>query len=491
MGANIEHWSYTKSDYDVFQKRLYEQLEQLKSIIDTPTFGQEPLQLGAELEMYITNDNGEVAFCNKKLIKQVNDQQFQPELNQYNIELNLSPVLQKGSPFKQLRNEIVEKTGALETVAEQNNVNIIPIGILPTLTKKHLNIEYMTNVPRYHNLANHLYEHRGKAFEVNINGKEPLSIAFDDICAEGANTSFQVHLMTQPEEFADVFNAAQLTSPLVAAISANSPIFLGHELWDETRIALFKQSLDLRLKEQTAWQQPTRVNFGFGWVRHSPWELFSEAVALYPAILPAHQDTQSTQKLPELKELSTHMGTLWPWHRPVYCNSGNGHIRIEFRAIPAGPTSIDMVANAAFAIGLAVGLSKNINQLISTIPFRFAEYNFYRAAQYGLNAKILWPINNHFHPEEVNIKQVIYHLLPTAAEGLASIGVDKEEVDQLINIIKHRLDTEITGANWLKNTLVSYQKSLPKTQACQSLVTRYLANCRTGMPVSQWEQPWL
>lgn len=491
MGANVEHWSYSQSDYNIFQQKLYQQLEQLKGIIDTPSFGDEPLQLGAELEMYITHDSGDVAFCNQKLIEQVNDSQFQPELNQYNIELNLSPVMQQGKPFTKLREEIVQKTSLLEKIALKNNVNIIPIGILPTLSKEHLNISFMTNIPRYHNLANHLYEHRGQAFEVNINGKDPLSIAFDDICAEGANTSFQVHLMTKAEQFADVFNAAQLTSPLVAAISANSPIFLGHQLWDETRIALFKQSLDLRLKEQTAWQEPTRVNFGFGWVRQGPWELFSEAVALYPAILPVHQEERTSKKLPELKALATHMGTLWPWHRPVYCNNGNGHIRIEFRAIPAGPTSIDMVANAAFAIGLALGLSKDINQLISTVPFRYAEYNFYRAAQHGLNANILWPINNAYVAEEVNIKTVIQKLLPIAVNGLTSIGVDKEESDHLISIIEHRLNTQITGANWLKNTLTVLKDKQPRAQACQTLVANYLANCRTGLPVSQWEQPWL
>ncbi len=491
MGTAVKQWSYSKEDHQIFRQKLYQQLDQLQDIIATPSFGQETLQLGAELEMYITNHDGDVEFCNQQLIEQVNDPQFQPELNQYNIELNLSPVPQKGTPFTELRNEIIEKTSHLEQIAENNNVNIIPIGILPTLAKQHLDIKYMTNVPRYHNLANHLYERRGKAFEININGKEPLSITFDDICAEGANTSFQVHLMTHPDKFADIFNAAQLTSSLVAAISANSPIFLGNELWDETRVALFKQSLDLRLKEETPWQQPTRVNFGFGWVRNGPWELFSEAVALYPTILPSVEEEKESTGLPELKELSTHMGTLWPWHRPVYCNSGNGHIRIEFRAIPAGPTSIDMVANAAFAIGLAVGASDDINKLISTIPFRFAEYNFYRAAQHGLDAKILWPINSEHHPEEVDIKQVISSLLPTAAKGLASLGVVKQEIESLLNIIEHRLSTQITGANWLKKTFVQLQSTESKQQACQTLVIKYLSNCRTGMPVSQWEQPWL
>ena len=491
MGTTVKQWAFTEKEHQTFKNKLYEQLDSLQGVLATPSFGNEPLQIGAELEMYLTDEKGNVSFCNQLLIDKLNDSQFQPELNQYNVELNLSPVKQVGKPFTALREEILKKTKHLETIAKQENVNVIPIGILPTLTKNHLNISNMTNIPRYHNLANHLYERRGEAFEININGKQPLSISFDDICAEGANTSFQVHLMTPYNDFCDVFNAAQLSASMVAAISANSPIFLGSELWDETRIALFKQSLDIRQKEQTQWQQPTRVNFGFGWVRKSPWELFAEAVALYPTILPVIDNEENKAGLPRLSELSTHMGTLWPWHRPVYCHHGNGHVRIEFRAIPAGPTSIDMVANAAFAIGLAMGLAKQIDHYVSIVPFRFAEYNFYRAAQHGLDAKVLWPLASEHHPEEVDIKKVIQKMIPIAHDGLISMGVDNDEATSYINVIQDRLNKQITGAIWLKKTLSALEKTQTKKQACQTLVMNYLTNCRTCMPVSQWEQPWL
>ncbi|WP_286261300.1 hypothetical protein [Thalassotalea atypica] len=491
MGTAVQHWSFSKENYQAFQEKLYLQLDQLKDVIESPSFGDEPLKMGAELEMYITDDKGLVSSNNLALLTSLNDNQFQPELNQYNIELNLSPVDTIGKPFSRLHQEIDSKTLKLKKVAKKHKVKIVPIGILPTLTQEHLNIAHMTNVPRYHNLANHLYEKRGKAFEININGKEPLSITFNDICAEGANTSFQVHLMTKPERFSSVFNAAQLTAPLVAAIAANSPVFLGNELWDETRIALFKQSLDIRLREQTSWQQPTRVNFGFGWVRNGPLELFAEAVSLYPIILPSIDDSPAEGNLPKLTELSTHMGTLWPWHRPVYSNHGKGHVRIEFRAIPAGPTNIDMVANAAFAIGLANGLADNIEQYLNVIPFRFAEYNFYRAAQHGIHAKILWPLENKHHPTEVAIKTVLNDLIPTARKGLLDLGIEYSDVDTYLNIIEQRLNNEITGAIWQKRTLESYRKTQTKDKAAQSLVIKYLANSQMGLPVSQWEQPWL
>lgn len=486
MGQNISHTKYTDGDYRQFQLKLFEQLEQLKEIIKRPNFGNEPLKVGAELEMYLVDNNGQVKLNNQTLLHALNDTQFQPELNQYNLELNLSAVKQQGQPFSALLNELRVKTNKLEKVAETHQTNIIPIGILPTLTKQHLNMRCMTNIPRYLCLSEHLYRQRGEDFHVNINGDEPIDINFSDICAEGANTSFQVHLMTSPNDIVSTFNAAQLTLPLVTAISANSSIFLGNSLWDETRIALFKQSLDIRLRNEVQWHQPTRVNVGFGWVRNTIWEIFAEAVSLYPPLIPHLMTTPENEMA--LPELCFHMGTIWPWHRPVYSPDGNGHIRIEFRAIPAGPTNIDMVANAAFAIGLATGLKNDIEEMTSFIPFRFAEYNFYRAAQQGLNAKILWPTKNRYQPQEVDIKQVIAQMLPIAHQGLISLNIASSEANYYLSIIEQRLEKQFTGAIWQKRRLKALEKHMDKNQACQELVLQYLANCRSCAPVSTWDE---
>lgn len=491
MGKDIKKTHYNDSDLKRFEVALVEQLTQLKSIIAQPKFGQATMQLGAELEMYLVDDNGNVSLSNQLLLEQLNDEQFQPELNQYNLELNLLPIKQHGNSFSQLQQQLQQKTGELERLASQHGINIIPIGILPTLSKANLNSEHMTNLARYHALSNQLYQQRGKAFEVNINGEEPVSVNFNDICAEGANTSFQVHLMVKPELFSKVFNAAQLTLPLVTAISANSPIFLGNRVWDETRIALFKQSLDIRSRDPMKWQQPTRVNFGFGWLQGSPWDLFAQAVSLYPPLLPEIKTHKTTENIPPLHELNLHMGTIWPWNRPVFCNHENGHIRLEFRAIPAGPTSIDMVANAAFAIGLSLGLTDDIDLYTAIMPFRFAEYNFYRAAQHGLDARVLWPSKTRYKVEEQPITQIIAWALPIAKKGLASIGVSASDIDKYLSVIEQRLSESITGAIWQKQSLIAMEKTQNKQLACQQLVNTYIQQCRTCLPVGQWEQPWL
>jgi hypothetical protein len=57
----------------------------------------------------------------------------------------------------------------------------------------------------------------------------------------------------------------------VLAVSGNSPTFLGHRLWEETRIALFKQSVGDRPGLR---HRPPRTALGTGWLRGGARELF-------------------------------------------------------------------------------------------------------------------------------------------------------------------------------------------------------------------------
>ena len=390
MGRSVEYKTFTDVDYANFSTRINQQLDRLRELLNQPSFGSGDASLGAELEMYLVDQNYLPSPVNDRLMALADDPQLTYELNRYNLEFNLSPVPARGAPFRAMEDEMRGFLTNLQEQAQTIGTQIIPIGILPTLRNIHLSDNYMTDLPRYHMLKEGLCNMRGKSFSIDINGKDPLSIYGDGVTIEGANTSFQVHLKVLPNEFADVFNAAQLTTPLVLALAANSPFLSGHRLWQETRIALFKQSIDSRVREHPDWGQPARVSFGHGWVRRGAWELFAENVALYQPLIPICADLD--QAAPdELPDLNLHHGTVWSWNRAVYSHLAGGHLRIEFRSMPAGPTVIDMVVNAALAVGWAMNLKEKIEQYTSRLPFGFTEYNFYRAAQFGLDANIIWP----------------------------------------------------------------------------------------------------
>lgn len=493
MGIQIYQESYTEQDYCKYQVRIREQLEVLSDMVNTSGFGGDSYSFGAELEVYVTDCQGIVKPINRELLLQVGDPRISLELNKFNLEYNLSPVATEGRPFQTLQNEINEIQDLVDQDAQILDAQIVPIGILPTLKRDDIKKDTMTNLSRFRALSNGLKHLRGEAFNVEINGEDPCSFNCHDITLEGANTSFQFHLKTPLEHFTNTWNALQLVTPLVLALSGNSPILFGHRLWQETRIALFKQSVDNRRRDMQNWRKPARVNFGQGWLRKGPWELFAENVALFEPVLPisSPQDSAETFKLgdvPDLDELRLHQSTIWTWNRAVFDPEADGHFRIECRSLPAGPTSVDMISNIALLSGLALGLRDEMPNLVPAFPFQLAEYNFYRAAQDGLNAKLVWPDTKSVSPVEVTVIQKLNDLLPVAEKGLKLLGVDSDDISLHLGNIQNRLDKNRTGSIWQLETLAHYQQFNDLETSLEKMQVDYIREMRSGRSVAFWEQ---
>lgn len=493
MGIEIDKTEFTHDDFDRFSQRLDAQLAQLSSLLERPDFGAGCDSIGAELELYIIDHEGRPAFLNQTLQKAAADPQLTLELNQYNLEYNLSPQDLNNGGLGAMELEVTHKLTALAATASDFDAKIVPIGILPTLRPEDFGRHCVTDRQRYRALIEQLIRRGGSNFNIDINGAQPLQMSVADISLEGANTSFQVHLRVDPANYACSFNAAQLVTPLGVALSANSPSLFGHELWCETRIPLFKQSIDTRHADRYRWHEPPRVSFGEGWVRDGALELFCEAVRLYPPLLPACAATTEgaeptlAESAPELAELRLHQSTVWLWNRPVYDDADGGHLRIELRALPAGPTAVDMVAGAAFMTGLVHGLRATVADLLPSLPFTLAEHNFYRGAKHGLDARLVWPSATQRGLSERPVAEIIAELLPTADAGLAALGVSTTERDRYLGVIEGRLSARQNGASWQRRVVQGLVGGgAAPDAALQEMLHRYCKLSASNTPVAQW-----
>ncbi|MGH1485397.1 MAG: glutamate--cysteine ligase [Cellvibrionaceae bacterium] len=485
MGIDIDRIEFNEHDYHRFQKKLEEQLLSLQQRLNHPNFGTASPAIGAELELYIVDKFGHPLSENETILSLADNPLLTPELNSYNLEYNLAPCKVSNNPFSTLEKAITDQLAILNQYANTVNGRMVPIGILPTLTQDDLGLHCMTQRKRYHALVNQLIKQRGTDFKIDINGQNPLKFNLSDITLEGANTSFQIHYQVSPKNYADTYNSMQLVTPLVLALSANSPTLFGHSLWDETRIPLFKQSIDTRHIDRYQWNEPARVNFGHGWLRKGAYELFSEAVELYEPIIPVIQEDMGNSDNPCLAELCLHQGTVWFWNRPVYDSVEGGHLRIEMRALPSGPTAIDMMANAAFLIGLAEGYRQKINDILPAIPFQTAEYNFYRSAQFSLDAEIIWPLEGIGY-QRLPIITVIENNLTIAKQGLLSIGIKESEVNYYLAVIEKRINREKNGAIWQKSTLKELNKKYNTVDSLHKMLDIFIHNSQTNTPIAEW-----
>ena len=491
MGIDIDKTSFSAQDYRAFQQRLEENLAALAQLAQDPEFARGPSSLGAELEMYVVDADGRPLYANQEILDDAGDPQLTLELNRYNLEFNLAPYRLDQQPFAATEREILQRMSGLREVAARRGGRIVPIGILPTLRKSDFGSHCITDRQRYHALVAQLIQRRGGQFRIDINGEDPLQLDMEDITLEGANTSFQVHFRVNPEDYADTFNAIQLMTPLALALAANSPTLFGHSLWHETRIPLFKQSIDTRRVDRYSWNEPARVNFGQGWARRGAGELFREVVRIYPPLLPICAPRSPAQEMaagltPSLAELRLHQSTVWLWNRPIYDDADGGMLRIEMRALPAGPTAVDMVANAALLIGLARGIREQLTELLPALPFNMAEYNFYRAAQHGLGAKVVWPQPGQCGYREQSICDVIERMLPVAHAGLAALGISREESERYLGVIETRLARRRSGAIWQQQKLARLKKNMPLEAALQQLLEEFIGHSAANLPVAEW-----
>jgi hypothetical protein len=495
VGIETKSEHFSEADRTCFKQRLNEGLRALDRVLQQPGFGEGPHSIGAELELTLVDAGGRALPIAEQVVRAANDPAITPEMGSFDIELCTPPVALAGRPFTFLRSRMKTQVEVIQRHAAVLNGRAVPISILPTLRLEDFHLDSITNLPRYRALARGMLAARDAPFDIHIEGDDSLSLQSDHAVAmEAANTAFQVHLRTTPRDFTDLFNAASLLSGPVMAAAANSPTFLGRRLWHETRVALFKQAGDDRSQQADADNQPPpRVNFGNGWVREGAHELFMESVALHQPLLAecgSEADPMAvieSGKLPQLSELRLHHGTVWSWNRPVYDPDHGGNLRIELRALPAGPTYDDMLANAGFLLGAMLGLKSRMNALTSRLPFALAKQNFYRAAQFGLDAELAWPTDNASAPETVRAGDLLLSLLPQAYEGLAAAGVDPREAQYFLGILEARTRSGQTGAVWQRTVLSKLNaQGCTGYAASAALLERYIKGVESERPVHTW-----
>ncbi len=498
MGIEIDSDHFDEIDFARFRERLRAGLTTLEEVLARPGFGEGPRTLGAELELFLIGDRAQPLPVSRQVVRDAEDPQVTPEMGVYTIELSTPPVALADRPFTALGTRMREAMGGIRARAAKYGARAVPISILPTLDREHFGPGSITDLPRYRALAAGLRRLRDAPFHICIDGPDPLDLTTSGPAMEGANTAFQVHLRVTPQEFAPLFNAAMMLTGPVLAAAANSPTFLGHRLWHETRIALFKQAGDDRPPDSAGTtMQPARISFGNGWVRDGAAELFHESVALYEPILPVCSDGEpgasppgaGKGSAPPLTELRLHHGTVWKWNRPVYDPAGAGHLRIELRALPSGPTVDDMLANAAFLVGaiLDLGCGSDLARLLPAFPFALADRNFYRAAQLGLDAELGWPLNAGEAPVPVRARDLLLSLLPRAATGLAAAGVARGEIDRYLGIFERRVQSGMTGAVWQLRTLEALRaRGVAPDEARRRMLDSYLRHSDGGEPVHRW-----
>ncbi len=487
MGEVRVKFSQTRQDKNHFIRQLLRDVEALDAMLHAGLFEKDRQRIGAEQELCLINAQYNPCLCGPEILEKATDPHLTSEIGRFNLELNLDPVEIRPDCLRSMERQLVQLLGMVEMEASHEDARVLLTGILPTLHIEHLQSGGMTPLPRYQALSQAVHAMRGKDFEIHILGVNELIASLDSILFEACNTSFQTHLQVAPEDFVRLYNWAQYISGPVLAASANSPLLFGRQLWMETRIALFQQSVDSRSSSNHLREKIPRVHFGDHWLQHSVAEFFKDNIARFPLILTKEieedaMDCLQQGAIPSLPALRLHNGTVYTWNRPCYgISEGQPHLRIECRYIPSGPTVADEMANFAFWLGLMLGMPSEYHGFEQKMPFRFAKMNFLNAARSGLDSIFIWQ-NRAWNASDLILRE----LLPIAANGLKKIKLNTADVARYLTIIEDRIMKRQNGALWQVFNFHRLRESYGVSAAANILTQEMYARQESGQPVSDW-----
>ncbi|MBA2661658.1 MAG: CBS domain-containing protein [Bradymonadaceae bacterium] len=480
----------TAEKHREFMQALLVDLRALERMLAEGHFESGIQRIGAEQEMFIVDSTWGPTRGIFPLLERLGGSHYTTELAQFQIEANCDPQLLGGDGIARLHAQLDQLVDDARSAARELDMNVVLMGILPTLRKTDLGLDNMVPSPRYQALNKIVTDLRGGKFSLSIKGLDELIIDHDSVMVEACNSSFQVHLQISPGEFARMYNIAQvLTGPLMS-VSANSPIAFGRRLWAETRIGLFRQAVDTRNPAFHLRETEARVSFGTRWVKSSVAEIYQEDIARFRTLVGTDLDEDPMAVLdaggiPLLKALRLHNGTIYRWNRPCFgVTDGKAHLRIENRIMPAGPSTIDQIANGAFWFGMMNEFGASGDDITRRIDFDQAGNNFYIAAREGLGAHFEWLDGQQISAQRLVLDQ----LLPMAEAGLNRAGVEPTDIRKYLDIVEERARTGRTGASWQFRSWNSLRDRGTPGERANALVAATVKRQLTGRPVAQWER---
>jgi CBS domain-containing protein len=489
MGEKSISTGYDEGQMRAFTMGVLRDLQALEQMLDGGMLENDALRIGAEQEMFLIDTAMRPSPIALEVIEQAGDPRLTTEIGLFNLEANLTPLELKGKCLSALENEIIDVLDIARSAAAKFDSDVLLAGILPTIQISDLSEKNLTPLPRYREIDRVVTMLHGDDRIIQIKGLDELQLKLQNTFTEFCNTSFQIHLQVNAKDFVRYYNWAQAISAPVLASAVNSPLLFAHRLWHETRIALFQHATDTRSHVHKERNQPPRVNFGDRWVNDSIIEVLHEDAVRFRILLTQtiEEDSLAKLKMGEIPKLSAwrlHNGTIWRWNRPCYgVFNGKPGLRIEARYLPAGPSVVDEMANAAFFLGLMIELPEEFGDITKYMSFDDAKNNFYNVARYGMNGQIFGLDGKSRRVGRL----ILEELLPRARRGLERAGVDDNDSGRLLEVLEKRVASERTGAGWMISSVDSMDPRAKWNVRLRSLTSAIRDNQQKNIPIHEWE----
>src|SRR3954447_16455621 len=134
MGDEVAATVFTREDRQRYRDKVKRNLDVFARMLREARFDADKRSIGLEIELNLTEETGDPALANTHVLELIADEDFQTELGQFNVEINIPPRQLEARVFGDLEECIRADLNHAEQQARRAHVHLVMIGILPTLT---------------------------------------------------------------------------------------------------------------------------------------------------------------------------------------------------------------------------------------------------------------------------------------------------------------------------------------------------------------------
>src|SRR5688500_5411035 len=175
MGEEVEQQEFTRADRTHHREKVRRNLDVFARMLREARFDTDDPMTGLEVELNLVDDQGDPALKNSEVLEAIAKPDFQTELGQFNIEINIPPATLREGGLTTFEESLRRSLNDAETAASEAGAQQVMIGILPTLAEGHMSQASLSPNPRYKLLSEQILDARGEDITINISGRDRLS----------------------------------------------------------------------------------------------------------------------------------------------------------------------------------------------------------------------------------------------------------------------------------------------------------------------------
>ena len=226
MGEQVAARVFSREDRQQYRLKVRACLDVFARMLAESRFDAETRSFGLEIELNLTDEPGDPSLANAAALEAIADPDFQTRSASSTSRSTSRPDCSAGLSSPSWKNSCAgQPEPRWDELARGTGAHMMVIGILPTVTERHLNAELQPRCAlRVAQRADPAA--RGEDLHISIAGVERLLDLRRHDRARG-RVYERLAASWSRSNFADYWNASQAIAGVQAAVGANSPFFFG------------------------------------------------------------------------------------------------------------------------------------------------------------------------------------------------------------------------------------------------------------------------